>query len=288
MLESAMANRKKRRCCDPNKFSILLAVSALLCHSPQYLGATSMVQIVTPKAIILASDSKMVDNSYNDLGNVEKIVRVSKTIAVASCDMAKIDDSVNQTKVPLLPRVYNFKYDFTIWIREIQPAGDVLVFTNQVAEAAKTNFADYGVLVRANAFSRRPLLVEYYVAGYSSDGTAQIRKITLPVDWDNAVILDPVVEIRHPLGRDPTFGFNAGCVHQAIDQVISKSGEPYKRAQELAKEPLDKLLGALDLTIGEAETLANALITVESEFSPLFVGLPVQTIVIEKPSVTPK
>jgi hypothetical protein len=247
-----------------------------------------MVQIVTPGAIILASDSKMVDSSNRNLGSTEKIVQLNKNLAVASCDMSRVNVSVTDSN-PLLisPREYNFNYDFRSWIRSIPPAGDVLVFTDQVAATTKRDFADYGLLVRANAFSRRSLLVEYYVAGYS-DGIAQIRKITLPIDWDNAVVMGPIVETRFSTGKDPTFGFNAGCVHQAIDQVIHKSGLPYARAQNLAKEPLDKMLGALDLTIEEAKALATALITVESEFSPEVVGLPVQTVVIEKPPAAPR
>ena len=127
------------------------------------------------------------------------------------------------------------------------------------------------------------------MAGYNAEAVAMINKIVVPLDWDNARVLEPTVEVINPIpGRDPTWKFNAGCAHDAISSVTKKEGIPYARARQLELALLDKLFAAQDFTIDEAKRLVMALITVESEFTPAVVGLPVQIVVIEKPTSTPR
>ena len=121
------------------------------------------------------------------------------------------------------------------------------------------------------------------MAGYNDQRNPILNKIVVPVDWASARVLVPQISII-PISPSNPWYFNAECSHHAIDQVVKKkSGAPYERARAIEPVLLDKLLSAQDLTIDEAKRLAIALVTVEAEFTPSFVGLPVHVVVIEKP-----
>lgn len=244
---------------------------------------TTMIQIVTAGAIILASDSKMADDSAKDLGVVDKIVTLSKTTAIANCDAAKIDATVIDSRTfPF--REYQFKYDFLSWANQFAGISNPVLVTAAVASAARGTFSNFGLLIQAKAFKQRATLATYYVAGYTEQAAPVINKITIALDWANAVVREPQIESAHPVpGQDPFWGFRTGCTHEIIDRVLRKDGAPYQRARELESALLDKLLSAQDLKVDEAKRLAGALITVESEFNPSYVGLPVRFVVIDKP-----
>jgi hypothetical protein len=246
---------------------------------------STLIQIVTASAIILAADSKMVDTYSNTLGHVTKIVSLSPTVAVAGCDLFKADATVTDDSFSP-PRIYELNYNFVDWAKQFADFSDPIEATNSIAEGARKTFANFGFLIAAKAFRKRSFLAEYYVAGYTAQSIPLIFKISIPIDWENAKILDPQIQTIFPVSntRHLTGFVGAGCTHNAIDRVFRKDGEPYKRATMLQATLFDKLFAQQDLTIDEAQRLATALVTVEAEFTPNTVGLPAKTVVIAKPS----
>jgi hypothetical protein len=250
---------------------------------------TTLVQFITAAAILLSSDSMLVDSAGNDRGRVAKIVSLSKNLAVASCDLASIDATVRDNRSSSFPIARTFRYDFTSWVAQFANATDPLQLTALLAQQARKTFADYGLLISARAFQPRSLLAEFYVAGYTAESMPIINKIAVPLDWSNAKVLDPQVEQSSPAPGDlKTWWFNAACKHDAIAKITQRAGEPYLRIREREPELTEKLLGGRNLTTEEAKQLSVSLITIESEFSPSQVGLPVQTVELDKHIVKTK
>jgi hypothetical protein len=244
---------------------------------------TTLIQIVTAAAIILASDSKEVDDPDGNLNQTMKMALLSKTTAVADCNLSKLDTTSNRS----LPAI---KYDFRTWVQQFADITDPIQLTEAIAEEAKKTFEDVGPIIQKQLFKKRENLTDFYVAGYSSGAIPVIIKIGIPLDWENAKVLDPTIELRYPPSSDPAwFGnagwwfVNAGCKHDAIDRAEKKDGPPYARLRKLEPDLSDKLIDKKDLTVEEAKRLASALVAVQAEFTPADVGPPVQIIQVDKP-----
>src|SRR5260370_13434223 len=111
---------------------------------------STIVQIVTASAIILAADSKMVDTSNNTLGHVTKIVSLSPTVAVAACDLFKADATVTDDSF-FPPRTYELNYNFVDWVKQFANFSDPIKATNSIADSARKTFANFGFLIAAKA-----------------------------------------------------------------------------------------------------------------------------------------
>jgi N-terminal region of glycosyl transferase group 7 len=252
-------------------------------NSERTLYMTTLIQIVTAAAIILASDSKEIDDPDGNLNQTTKMALLSKTTAVADCNLSKLDTSSNRS----LPAI---KYDFRTWVQQFADITDPIQLTEAIAEEAKKTFEDVGPIIQKQLFKKRENLTDFYVAGYSSGAIPVIIKIDIPLDWENAKVLDPTIELRYPPSSDPAwFGnagwwfVNAGCKHDAIDRAEKKDGPPYARLRKLEPGLTDKLIDKKDLTVEEAKRLASALVAVQAESTPADVEPPVQIIQVDKP-----
>jgi hypothetical protein len=242
---------------------------------------TVMIQIVTAAGIVMASDSLMIDSAGKNWGAVEKIVTLSDTVAVSTCDMYVAEGIVVTDRRVSPPKNVAFDYHFREWTKQFGGMTDARGAAAAVEQAARQTFESWWMVVAAGIFPQKPLLAEFYVSGYSS-GNPEITKVVVAIDWKTKKVLPPMTT-RLPIApADPWF-VNVGCSHAGVDQVLTKSGRPYQRALELEPDLIPKLLARQDLSLEEATAIAKALVTVEAETSPGVVGLPVQYHVIRKP-----
>lgn len=242
---------------------------------------TVLVQIVTAAGIVMASDSLLVDDKGNRLGETDKMIALSDTVAIASCDLQLTKGLVVPDIKATPPRDHAFDYNFPAWARQFSGTSDASAATTVVSRAAWNTFEGWWRVLDAGYLAERRQLALFYLVGYSV-GNPVVNKITLNVDKVNKKVMRPQIE-ANPISPANPWLFSAACSFHGIAQVLAKSGQPYQRAIALEPTLIPKLLARKPLTIEEATTLAKTMVTVEAETSPSSVGLPVKVLVIRKP-----
>ncbi len=183
----------------------------------------------------------------------------------------------------LLPREHRFQYEFREWVRQFVHIKNPVEITQSVAMAAGKTFAPLGVFIEAGVIPpERKLLTEYHIVGYRPDGTPAKGKVTVPIDWKNQAILQSIAD-WHVLEKVNPWAFLAGGTNDAITMITKGAGAPFARARALEPILLDKFTEQRDLELAEAKRLAEVFIQIEAEFSPAYVGLPVQFVVLDAP-----
>ena len=247
---------------------------------------TTILYVITPQGIVMSADSKQVDSTTGASSQSIKLVLLQDRIAVATAWLTRIADVRVEDRAT--GRIHAFDYEFETWIRAIEQRLPTNITVTRFAEIIENEsaqtFRDFNILVQAGQLrkdeSRGDNLVRYYIAGYE-DRIPHVYQIEFKIDWERQSVIGPVRTLLHPKdGQDITFGFNAGGVHTAIDQILKREDEAYEKAIQLVPNELGKLLTRQDFTLAEAVQLSRSFIKIEAEANPDKVGLPIRIVTL--------
>ena len=259
----------------------VLVLLLLPCH----LSATTLVVIVTPRAIVMGADGKgvsgTIDSVHRDGAHIsteDKIVLLQDKIIVGTTGIARIRT----------PEGY-VKYSFTEWINRINKFPDKKTPTvTQLARKVKFScfkiFNDEyagqlrsGTLQPLNLSNNPGLpLVTYYVAGYE-EGKPKVFKILIEIDWLNKVLKRPVMnEIYPDLGTRKNLWFHwHGQPQKDIDDLLTASSQTQKTYLMRYPKEIGALIYDEPLRCDEVVKLAKITLSLEISASPDEFSFPV-------------
>jgi hypothetical protein len=243
------------------------------------LEATTVVFVVTPTGMVIGADSKTQPS-----GMATKIFLLKDRLAVADlyAETAKINDRTTTL------------YDFPAWVKQIDhntsPKVSVSEMTEIIKDEMTSTFAfaidaiKSGELTEAQAVAEGfgAYLVQFIIAGYQQ-GVPTVYSLTLVPDWNTKTVNGPFeVRLNPEKGQNTNsrvFWRGQGIGIKRV--MIANSKEQRKLAARIPVE-FQALRNSKILTIHQASNIARALLGVEAESNPKYVGFPVTLVTILK------
>jgi hypothetical protein len=254
-------------------FAVPLLIALFL---SRYAAATTVVYIVTPTGIVVGADGKATPT-----GTVLKIFLLRGKYVLANVDIERAESKDGGTVL----------YDFPTWTGiidgKIRPETTVAALSLIVEnEMPKTfSFAIEGIksgAIEKGDTGLEDILVSYMVAGYES-GVPAIYNIWFNVDWNQKTVIGPHRVLLQPeQGQRTDSRFGLFGQHVALSQLGDAQSNAHKKA--VAKLPLEyqALDAGKELTLKQASNFVRALLAIEAEANPKFVGFPITVVTIPR------
>jgi hypothetical protein len=235
--------------------------------------ATTVVLLISPEGIVLASDGKTANMTtrQGDLPpmTTQKIAIIKNRIAVADIGLAGAQGGAAN-------------FTFTAWMENLNNRLPSDVSVDAVVDALKTEGAQklatfepsLSVLQtkRNSPTDSCDSLMQLVVAGYEAS-LPRVVVIQFNVDWDALKILVPKVEVREPPSQvGSNFRAYAFGKQEAITNVLNRDSYAYKVASTSCPKTVTKLLNHQVLTLDESSRLATVLVEIEEDVDPNEVG----------------
>jgi|HubBroStandDraft_2_1064218.scaffolds.fasta_scaffold06667_5 hypothetical protein len=259
-----------------NYLAVALLIS--LCLAAR-AGATTVVYVVTPTGIVVGADGKGFPT-----GTVLKIVLLRGKYIVA--DIYAEHVKLTDTGAVL--------YDFPVWIKQIDQHTHAELSMGRLTEIIKnqmpTTFAFAIKAIETGEFTKGQAvadgvdayLIQYVIAGYQN-GIPTVYSLTLMPDWDTKTVNGPfqgLLKEENGQRADSYIGWRGRGVGIQSAMVADT-----KEQKELsAKIPVEFLAVGTgkDLTLHQASNVARALLGIEAEANPQYVGFPITVVTIPK------
>ncbi len=249
--------------------------------------ATTVVMVITPKGMIVGSDSGYSEHTGDfvtlNTGNVSKFVTVQDRFVVASIGTADISR-------PNPPFATISFYNFLTWIKKVEEAMPANVSVEDLAkgiqEKSAATFIGFDEVLASKWFKQpKPLerfrpFIQYVIVGYAKEGP-QIYVVQLYIDWDERKLIGPKTILLYPDSN--AAGGNYFVYGIGISQVLEDISNPrsYAYKQVSAECPSFRTLMARhDITVAEAEPIVRAMIAVEEDTNPTEVFGDISTVTI--------
>jgi hypothetical protein len=247
--------------------SFVLAIVFLT--SPIPSSGTTVVTIITPVGIVIASDSgsdtHTGDHSTNRKGTTTKLAVVQGHIVVASIGTSSID--VGKTSF----------YDFHDWIKMIAgglpgrvSVADLATIIQKQSAATFANndeFLDRGILKQEKPLEKYEKFVEYVIAGYS-DGRPEMYVVQFYIDWNSKKFVGPIRTLIPSTSKtDGGYQMNFFGVTQALDDLKNERSWAYKHVAANCTAFQTMMRGEV-ITMDEADAVARAFVETEEEVDP--------------------
>ncbi len=247
--------------------------------------ATTVVAIVSPQGIIVASNSGATKHTetFVPLGKESaiKFFTIQKHLIVAELGTSNFS-SVEDGK--------RYDYHFIEWMTKLQESlpPDVApdAAADKIAAEAAVTFAPFdqelrsGRMKQGNLQEKFKVLVEYVILGYSK-GEPRIYVVQLYLDWDGNKVLEPKSFLLHPgpgvSGRGYAFyGFG---ITGALDDISNTSS--YARRQVARQCPdFEVLSKGNDISLDSLTNIARAEVRVQEKTNPSRVFGNIATVVL--------
>jgi hypothetical protein len=202
----------------------VVAIGLLICS--RVCLATTVVAIVTPEGIVIASDGgergHTAGSVFVSRRNAIKFVPVQKHLVVAVIGISDVSAT--------LPDGRRYEYHFSEWIDKLQQGipqnitPDAL--GDKIATEASVALEPYNELIRSGKFKpgsnpteKFKVLIEYAIFGYSLR-QPRIYDVQFFIDWDQKKVLAPKSVLLYPrpgLDTMPSVLFYSFGITQALD-----------------------------------------------------------------------
>jgi hypothetical protein len=239
----------------------------LMIGIPIHLSATTVVLMVSPLGIVIATDSKYVSNVGSGLktgeGITDKVTIVQNHFAVASLGQADIRSGL-------------VHYNFLQWIKDIQTRLRRDVSVDELASIVETesvnefgtfdSVLERGLIVQKVPFENCESFIQYVIAGFQ-DNQPRIYTITFDIDWNHKKLIGP--KKTRLLIDMPLYFFGA---KEALLNLTNPDSFAYKQAMIDTPKEFRAFLAGPATDLNEYIVLSRILVGIEEKTNPNEVG----------------
>ena len=185
-------------------------------------------------------------------------------------------------------------YDFPTWVKQIDNSTDADISVSGLAQVIKTQMTSTfrfaseaikdGTLTKEKAatWGAETYLVQYVVAGYEH-GVPLVYSLTLMPDWDAKTVNGPfevVLKKVEPKNTALDFGWRGRGT--GLNLINTANTEPERKLNALIKAELDLTHSGHCLASEHLSNVARAMLVIETEYDPHYVGFPLTVIALSK------
>lgn len=254
-----------------------LAIVVALLVATSGAWATTVVYVTSSCGMAVGADGKTVPS-----GTALKIALLKQRLVVA--DLYYESATSGGAVV----------YDFPTWISQIDNSTDPDISVTQLVEVIKKrmpstfSFASEaiknGTLTkkRAQVWGAEAYFVQYVIAGYEN-GAPLVYSLTLIPDWDAKTVNGPFQSVLRKV--EPGKGrFEWGWRGQGtgLKLIDTAKTDPQREFDALIKSELDMNRSGHCLTPEHLANVAKAMLVIETEYDPSYVGYPLTVIALPK------
>jgi hypothetical protein len=256
--------------------AIMVAVVVIATNDAR---ATTVVYVTSSCGMAVGADGKTVP-----AGTAVKIALLKQRLVVA--DLYYESATASGGKAVL--------YDFPTWIRQIDNSTDADISLSGLVEVIKKQMASTfsfaseaiknGKLTKeqARTWGTEQYIVQYVVAGYEN-GVPLVYSLTLMPDWDAKTVNGPfevVLKKVEPKNAHLDFGWRGRGT--GLKLISTANTEPQREFSSLIKAELDLTHSGHCLSSEHLSNVAKAMLAIETEDDPLYVGFPLTVITLPK------
>jgi hypothetical protein len=185
-------------------------------------------------------------------------------------------------------------YDFPTWVRHIDDSTDADISLSGLVEVIKKQMASTfsfaseaiknGRLTKEQArrMGVTGYIVQYVVAGYEN-GVPLVYSLTLIPDWDAKTVNGPF-EVVLKKGEPKNTAYNFGWRGRGtgLNLIDTANSGPQQEFNDRVRADLDLTHSGHCLTSAHLSNVARAMLTIETEYDPHYVGFPLTVIALPK------
>jgi len=256
--------------------AILIAVVVMATNGGR---ATTVVYVTSSCGMAVGADGKTVPG-----GTAVKIALLKNRLVVA-------DLYYESATAPGSGAVV---YDFPTWVKQIDDSTDADISLSGLVDVIKkqmgstfsfaSEWIKNGKLTkeRAREVGVTGYLVQYVVAGYEN-GVPLVYSLTLMPDWDAKTVNGPFEVVLKKGGpKNTAFDFGWRGRGTGLSLINSANTEPQREFDDRIRAELDLTKSGRCLTAEHLSNVARAMLVIETEYDPHYVGFPLTVIALPK------
>jgi len=239
--------------------------------------ATTVVYVTSSCGMAVGADGKTVP-----AGTAVKIALLKQRLVVADLYYESATTSGGSAVL----------YDFPTWVKQIDNSTDDDISLSGLVEVIKNQMASTfsfaseairnGKLTKGQAWGVDAYIVEYVVAGYEN-GVPLVYSLTLRPDWDAKTVNGPFeVVLKKVEPKNAHFDFGWRGRGTGLKLISTANAEPQREFNALIKAELDLTHSGHCLTSEHLTNVARAMLVIETEDDPRYVGFPLTVIALPK------
>ena len=255
----------------------LAIIVAVVVVTTNVARATTVVYVTSSCGMAVGADGKTVPS-----GTAVKIALLKQRLVVADLYYESATASGGGAVL----------YDFPTWVRQIDNSTDADISLPGLVEVIKKQMASTfsfaseaiknGKLQKGQAWGVQGYLVQYVIAGYEN-GVPLVYSLTLMPDWDAKTVNGPFEVVLKKGGpKNTAFDFGWRGRGTGLKLISTVNTEPQREFNTLIKPELDVIHSGHCLTSEHLSNVARAMLVIETEDDPHYVGFPLTVIALPK------
>lgn len=247
-------------------------------------NATTFVFVITPRGIVVGSDSKLTITIYERAGLPKNWPNKLDKTAIIQDRLFVGDVNIEGLYFfgPLPEKRDVINYNFTNWIKNVDkecpPNVSVSTLTTIVESESRVAFHDFNQGLRDGTIALENDLpdpyIEYFIAGYEAD-VPIINHVYFRLYRNQKRLEGPFIEPMHPPTKKVRYkNFYVFGWNDIADDLANRNGQSYKDMLPAIPNELPKLLAGNDLTVKEATKICLAVLRWEQKHHARIVGPP--------------
>lgn len=255
-----------------------LAIIVAVVMAANGAWATTVVYVTSSCGMAVGADGKTVPNNRTAV----KIALLKQRLVVADLYYERATSSGA------------IVYDFPTWVQQLDNSTDPNIALSELVEVIKKqmpstfSFASEaiknGTLTKekAQVWGAGEYLVQYVIAGYEN-GVPLVYSLTLMPDWDAKTVNGPSqVVLKKVEPKTGSFEWGWRGRGTGLNLIGTANTEPQREFNGLIKAELDLYHSGHCLTPEHLANVAKAMLVIETEDDPLYVGYPLTVIALPK------
>ena len=183
-------------------------------------------------------------------------------------------------------------YDFPTWVKQIDDSTDADISVSGLVAVIKKQMASTfswaseaiknGKMKKGQDWGVDQYLVQYVIAGYEN-GVPLIYSLTLMPDWNAKTVNGPFEVLLKKGGpKNTAFDFGWRGRGTGLSLINSANTEPQREFDDRIRAELDLTKSGRCLTAEHLSNVARAMLVIETEYDPHYVGFPLTVIALPK------
>jgi hypothetical protein len=255
------------------------------------VGATTALVVVIPDGIVIGIDGKWRSETIGAAGKartgtIQKMFLLKQRLAVADLMTERFETSDKGAPC----------YDFPAWIEKVNQKTDskmsVDTLADVIGDQASKTFACVGNEIKSGRLTEdeakrtnsglEETLVYYMIGGYES-GIPTIYSVTLKPNWILKTIVGPFKTSLHPI-EGQSVESRIFPIGRQIGIARVDTADSNEQKKFATKVPIEFSLIATHQTLSmeQASNVVRALLGIEAETEPDWVGFPITVVTIPK------
>ncbi|MFZ0311428.1 MAG: hypothetical protein WAL85_01855 [Candidatus Korobacteraceae bacterium] len=252
--------------------AIIVAVVAVATNGAR---ATTVVYVTSSCGMAVGADGKTVPE-----GTAVKIALLKNRLVVADLyyESAKAGGAV--------------VYDFPTWVSQLDDSTDADISLSGLVEVIKKQMTSTfswaseaiknGKMKRGQDWGVDGYLVQYVIAGYEN-GVPLVYSLTLMPDWNAKTVNGPFEVVLKKGGpKNTVYDFGWRGRGTGLRLIDTANSGPQREFNDSTRADLDLTKSGHCPTAEHLSNVARAMLAIETEYSPHYVGFPLTVIALPK------